>query len=473
MLLSNLLRQAPTNPDPTITHVVDDSRLVQKGSVFVVDADIMPNPKSLVKMAQEKGASYIIGNIALEGVTYHPRPGRVLARWAKHTHPNQPSQVVGVTGTNGKTSVAWFYNQLLNGTGKKAASVGTLGVHQGSTKLLETGYTSPTALKTHEILEDLSTQNISHTCMEVSSHALQLYRLDGVKFSAAALTNITQDHLDFHKTMENYTAAKYRLFAELLPEDATAVLNITRPECWPLAALCKERGLSVLTYGTGQAELVVRPVKAMSKGMQLEIKFATHKEEVTLPLIGTFQAENLAAALGLALASGASWPKLMAALPHLSGVPGRMELMPSTSTQPAVVVDYAHTPDALERALTALRPLCQGNLIVVFGCGGDRDKEKRPKMGEIAQKLADHILITDDNPRTENAQQIRAEILAACPKGEEIADRKKAIKHAMTSASANDMILLAGKGHESGQIIGTETLPFNDREIAHQTLENL
>lgn len=473
-MLSTLLG-IPIPTDISIKRVVDDSRQITAGDVLVFDNNAIGKrtANAIVADALTRSPAAIVANVQMDGVIFHPAPWQVLTRWAKQQYPTQPTCLVGVTGTNGKTSVAWFYHLLASVMVKKAASIGTLGVYMNGEKTRDTGYTSPTALVLHDILHTLSTQHITHACMEVSSHALALHRADGAVFKAVGFTNITQDHLDFHHTMEAYAAAKLRLVAELLPDHGTAVVNILRPELWPAAAIAKQRSVNLITVGTHNAELVVQPTELRADGMVVQVKYGTASTTHTLPLVGDFQAENVATTLGLLVGSGFAWGDITNALNHISAVPGRMEIVPKNKpTQPTVVVDYAHTPDALERALKALRPFTKGKLWVVFGCGGDRDATKRPKMGAIAAKLADEIIITDDNPRTENAADIRAQIAAAAPHANVVNGRENAIEQAINHATGNDVVLLAGKGHESGQIIGRETHPFDDRLVARNCLTN-
>jgi UDP-N-acetylmuramyl-tripeptide synthetase len=472
MKLSELLAANLGSLDADVTRVTDDSRLVQPGDVFVLDSRLGPKPAEYIAMARSKGARLIVADPALAGPGIHvaENPGLILSRWAKHTFPRQPQYVTGVTGTNGKTSVAWFVRELAMLTAHKAASIGTLGLYVGCDKVKDLGYTSPRAWELHQTLTELADSGVSHTCMEVSSHALALARADGVSFVGAGFTNLSPDHRDFHGTMENYFMAKQRLFTELLPAAKTAVVNISRPEGMIIAAMSKKCGHDLLTVGASSAELVVKVLAAESSGLVLNIKFDRLNEEIKVPLMGRFQGENLAVALGLAMASGIRLADTVAVLPKLAGVPGRMEVVRGPHTQPTVVVDYAHTPDALEVALNAIRPQVQGKLWVVFGCGGNRDKAKRPQMGKIAADLADEVVITDDNPRFEDAATIRAEIAAAAPRAHVVGDRTKAIAFALEKAAANDVILLAGKGHESGQIIAGETIPFDDRDVARKLL---
>lgn len=467
--------------------VVDDSRVVQPGDVFVWDSRIAParGTAPLVD-AQGRGASLLVSDLAFPSVQQVPDAGAFLAAWAAAHWPRQPQVMLGVTGTSGKTSVAWFVRQLAAACGHKAASVGTLGVMRSDTDADEdyTGFTSPTALKLHPILDRLVAEGVTHTSLEVSSHALVLQRVEGVRFAAAGITNMTQDHLDFHGTLEAYHAAKLRLFSEVLPgpesgKPGVAVVNVNRPECWPAAVVAKGRGCPVLTTGTANAELVVQVEEASPRGLTVNLKFDATPVALTLPLIGDFQAENVALALGLAVGGGSPWAQVARAAAQLTGVPGRMEVVPSAPTQPAVVVDYAHKPDALQRALQSLRPVVKpgGKLRVVFGCGGNRDAGKRPIMGRIAAQLADDVYVTDDNPRFEDADAIRAQVMAGVQeggaKGQNIGDRRAAIAAALNASGPDDVVLVAGKGHEHGQIVGDAVLPFDDRTVCRNLLSGL
>lgn len=476
MWLTDLLND-PTAPRLDVQRVVDDSRLLgtddKANTLFVLDTRNHPHAADFITEAQQYAAA-VVSNIQQPGVLYHPAPGQVLGRWARHLYPRQPAHVVAVTGTNGKTSVAWYYQQLCQAAGHKAACMGTLGVYVNGEKTRETGYTSPTPVVTHETLDDLAAAGVTHVCLEASSHALALHRLDAVDITAAALTNITQDHLDFHGTMDAYHAAKARLFTDCLPPEGVTVLPSQRMEAWPLMAAAKADDRDIITFGSGQAALTLSPVAATADGQTLTLKLSDVKKEITVPLLGTFQAENLGAAIGLALASGLSLTDILPHLPHLHPVPGRMETLPRSPAQPAVVIDYAHTPDALEQVLTTLRPLVptDGKLWCVFGCGGNRDTAKRPLMGKIVADLADVSLITDDNPRHEDPAIIRADIQQGVPHEHTIGDRTEAIAYALQHANPHDIVLLAGKGHETGQIIGDTTHPFSDKDTAQHILQN-
>lgn len=482
-LLAGLAAGQPGVADFNVTGLADDSRKVEQGDIFVWDSRIAPkqNTAQLVADAKARGAVAVISDVAVEGAIQVPNAGAVMARYAAAAWPKQPPVMLGVTGTSGKTSTVWFGRQLAQLSGKRAASVGTLGVmRQDSDVETEyTGFTSPTALKLGPILDTLAREKVETCLLEVSSHALVLDRVDAVKFKAAGLTNITQDHLDFHGDLAGYHAAKLRLFSEVLPDGGVAVLNINRMETWPAAAVAKQRGCPVLTVGISNAELVAEVVEASGRGLHLKLKFDANPVDVQVPLIGSFQAENLAVAMGLLVGGGHKWNDISRVVTQMTAVPGRMEVVPSISPQPSVVVDYAHKPDALQRALESLRPLVRdgGKLRVVFGCGGNRDALKRPIMGRIAAELADEIYVTDDNPRMEDAAAIRKQVIAGVEQGGGVArefdDRAQAIAAAIEDGRAQDVILIAGKGHESGQIVGAEVLPFDDRLVARDVLAAL
>lgn len=465
--------------DFEVERVVDDSRAVKGGgTVFVWDTRQGKDSAAIVKDAFDRGAAAVVSDAGLANVVRIAEPCKLVAQWAALHWPRQPRAMVGVTGTSGKTSVAWFVRQAAALVGHKSASVGTLGVMRKDSDVDTeyTGFTSPTALKLHPILDTLAGEKVELCALEVSSHALVLNRADGVRFKAAGLTNITQDHLDFHESLDDYHAAKMRLFAEVLPEDGVAVVNVNRPENMPAASLAKQRGCAVLSVGTSNAELVVEVVNASAHGLDVKLKFDAVPVAMRLPLIGSFQAENLAVALGLLVGGGLKWSEIAKAAPGVTAVPGRMEVVTGKGPQPGVVVDYAHKPDALQRALESLRPVVKkgGKLRVVFGCGGNRDALKRPIMGKIAAELADAVYVTDDNPRKENPASIRAEVVAGVKAGGgialEIGDRREAIAAALGDAGLDDVVLIAGKGHEAGQIVGDTVLPFDDREVVREIL---
>lgn len=463
--------------DVVISGLTADSRSVRDGMLFAALPGAQADGRAFVPQAIAAGAIAILApeGSALtvpEGVTLvtSPQPRRAFARMAAFFHGRQPTTVVAVTGTNGKTSTAVFTEQLWTALGHKAASLGTLGV-TGPVFHREGRLTTPDPVLLHEILAQAADAGVDHLCMEASSHGLDQHRLDGVRVTAAAFTNLTRDHLDYHGTVEAYAAAKRRLVSEVLAEGGTAVLNADVPEFSAFRDAALAAGRKVMSFGTQGADLRLVSRAAHPGGQRLTLDIQGQSFTVDLPLIGGFQAMNALAALGLALATGAEAAEAVPALERLRGVPGRMQAV-ATVDGASVVVDYAHTPDALRVALEALRPHVTGRLMVVFGCGGDRDRGKRPEMAAIAASLADHAIVTDDNPRSEDPAAIRAEVLAGAPGLEEIGDRHAAIAAAVAGLRSGDILLIAGKGHETGQIIGATTLPFDDREEARKAVQS-
>lgn len=392
-------------------------------------------------------------------------PRRQLALLAARFHGPQPKTIAAVTGTNGKSSVAGFTRQIWSYLGFSSGSIGTLGVDAdgvaGGPSL-----TTPDPVVLHRTLAELARSGVQHVALEASSHGLDQYRLDGVELRAAAFTNITRDHLDYHGTPQAYLAAKLRLFDELLPTDGVAVLNGDIPEFETIRDLCRDAGHEVRVYGVNTSDIRLDDAHPLPDGQRLCITYRNQTYDTKMPLIGAFQAYNALAALGLVLACDGDIDGAFSALARLTGVRGRMELVARNAAGAPVYIDYAHTPDALETALTAIRPHVAGRLVVVFGAGGDRDAGKRPLMGSVADRAADLVIVTDDNPRREEADTIRRQILVGCPRAQEIGDRAEAIATAIGLLGPDDALIVAGKGHEDGQIIGVEKLPFDDRDVA-------
>jgi len=399
-------------------------------------------------------------------------PRRRLALLAARFHRPQPRRIVAVTGTNGKSSTVGFTRQIWARLGQKAASLGTLGLEAPGFPA-GPSLTTPDPVALHRMLAELQRSGIEHVALEASSHGLDQYRLDGVVLRAAAFTYIGRDHLDYHGDEASYVAAKLRLFRELLPPEGTAVLNADAVHYPQFLEACRAAGHDVRSYGRSSDDIRIEEIGAAGDGIRLVVSLRGRAWETRLPLAGTFQAWNALAAWALAVASGADPEAAFAALAHLTGVRGRLQLVARAAAGAPVWVDYAHTPDALETVLAAVRPHIAGKLIVVFGAGGDRDPGKRPQMGRVVARLADLAIVTDDNPRREDPVSIRRQILAGCPDAEEIGDRREAIARAARLLGAGDGLVIAGKGHETGQTIGTETLPFDDAEIARETIRIL
>ncbi len=396
-------------------------------------------------------------------------PRHALAVIAARFYERQPETVAAVTGTNGKTSVASFLRQIWAALGYDSASLGTIGIvtKRGETAL---AHTTPDPVTLHRRLAALSAEGVTHLAIEASSHGLDQRRLDGVRLCAGAFTNLTRDHLDYHPTVEAYFQAKLRLFQELLPDGAPAVIDADSPGAERVAEVAAARKLNVLTVGERGAALALKGVERDGFRQRLTVLYQGRAHEVALPLAGAFQVSNALVAVGLALGLGANAKAAFAAVSDLRGAKGRLEYIGETPLGAPVFVDYAHTPDALVKALQALRPYVSGRLRVVFGCGGDRDKGKRPEMGRAATAYADAVYVTDDNPRSEEPAAIRAAIMAAAPGAVEIAGRADAIAAAIADLKKGEALLVAGKGHETGQIVGKTVIPFSDHEAVAAAL---
>jgi len=457
--------------DLEIAGLTCDSRAVRPGFLFAALPGATVDGRDYISSAQDNGAVAVLAPVGTindyEANIPVIEDGNVRMRFAKmaaNFYANQPETVAAITGTNGKTSTAAFLRKIWDRLGQQAASLGTLGVHGPGVDEAST-LTTPDPVALHETLARLANAGIDHLAMEASSHGLEQFRLDGVKVKAAGFTNISRDHLDYHGSMGEYLKAKLRLFSDVVEDGGWAVINADSPEAQEIAATARKRGLNILTFGRGGQDIRVLERTATADGQTLSLMIGDQDFKVTLPLAGSFQVENALCALGLAIALGADVSGAVGALEHLSGVPGRLQKVGDINGA-TVYVDYAHTPDALQNVLEALRPHTSHVLHVLFGCGGDRDAGKRPQMGAIAAKFADHVIVTDDNPRSEDPARIRQEILAACPDASEIGDRRKAIREAVQGLQPDDILVLAGKGHEQGQIIGDEVLPFDDVMVA-------
>lgn len=394
-------------------------------------------------------------------------------------YSQQPHYIAGVTGTNGKTSTARFTEQIWTKSGINAASLGTLGLSYSeqisgikSTKD-QSSLTTPGPSHLHLQLSGLAQADIQHVVMEASSHGLKQYRLDGIRVKAAAFTNLSHDHLDYHPDMEDYFLAKLRLFTDILEENGAAILNNDDPYTPRIIEACKAKNITIWTYGKGKSDLQIISIKPLAHGMKCQLNLWGNECEIDFPLIGEFQLYNALAAMGLSVATNEAVSKENCAsyLSSLRGIRGRLQQAGKLQNGASIYVDFAHTPDALEQVIHSLKPHCAGQLWVLFGCGGNRDPEKRPVMGEIGHKLADHVVITDDNPRHEDPAEIRKQILQSCPNAKEIADRKRAIWNSIHELGPGDILLIAGKGHEPGQIIGDRVIPFDDADEARKAIE--
>lgn len=383
-----------------------------------------------------------------------------------------PQTLVAITGTNGKTSIVYYMYQIWKACGIKGASIGTIGVQSESFQK-EGTLTTPSTAELYQDLNALFKNGITHAALEASSHGLYQDRLHGLKFKAVGFTNLTQDHLDYHKTMDEYLKAKCLLFKNYTTKESVAVLNADIPVFDKIKKVCKEQGLQVFSYGKKGKELKLIKQTHHDFGQVLELELFGKPLSIDVGLTGDFQAMNLLCAIGMAVGSGLKKEDVILSLESLSCPPGRLELVGCTKNGARILIDYAHTPDALENILKTLRPLTEKRLCVVFGCGGNRDTTKRPLMGKIANDLADYAIVTDDNPRFEEAAPIRKAIMAACPKGTEIGDRKKAIETAILELKKGDLLVIAGKGHEEGQKIKGKVIPFNDKTIVTDFLKEI
>lgn len=479
MQLAELLGVNMPQPPVEIRGLTADSRAVEPGFLFAALPGTRADGAGFIPEALARGAVAVLARpevtrtIADAAICISDdNPRRRLALLAARFFAAQPETVVAVTGTNGKTSVVDFTRQIWERLGENAASLGTLGVIAGHERR-PLAHTTPDPVRLHAELAALAAQGVSHAALEASSHGLAQFRVDGVRMTAAALTNVTRDHLDYHPSFAAYRDAKFRLFGEVMAPGGTAVLNMDTPVARAAAELCRSHGHQVLGVGELAGDLRLGERSPRPDGQRLVLIFERRRWPVDLPLVGAFQAHNAAMAAALAIACGAAPEPVFAALPHLCSVPGRLDCVLRRADGAAVYVDYAHTPDALAQALQALRPHTQGRLRLVFGCGGDRDAGKRPQMGEVAAALADHVIVTDDNPRSEPPAAIRAAIRVACPEAVEIGDRAEAIRAGLSALEAGDVLLVAGKGHETGQIVGARVLPFDDREMVRQMAAEL
>ncbi len=474
-LLSNDVQVSAEQGNIWIQGLTSDSRAVRPGMLFAALPGNKTDGAKFVPAAMKAGAAAIlIGNQILDGAYSVPiirvdDPRRALSLMASRYFARQPRTVAAVTGTNGKTSVTVFLRQIWEKAGHKAASLGTIGL-VARDKVLEGNLTTPDPVRLHEILADLAGAEVTHLAMEASSHGLEQRRLDGVRLSAGAFTNLTRDHLDYHPTLEAYFNAKLRLFDTLLPKGTAAIVDADHSEAARIQEIAKQRELDFFSVGKKGETLRLVSATRMHDGSRLLIEAFGEKHYVPLPLVGAFQISNALVAAALAIATGVEAHKALASLSELKGASGRLELVGAHPSGARVFVDYAHTPDALSNALKALRPHAARSLVVVLGAGGDRDPGKRPLMGEAAAAAADRVIVTDDNPRSEDPAVIRKAVIAGAPKAEEVGDRGVAIRVAVSGLREGDILLIAGKGHETGQTVGDKVLPFSDQEEAMKAL---
>lgn len=465
------LSGAPIQPDPDIAGLTADSRAVRKGYLFAALPGLITDGANYIPQAEERGAAAILaapGAVSPLPVVTDEEPRRRLSQMAARFYARQPKIVAGVTGTNGKSSTAHFTAQLWEMAGYSSASLGTLGVI-GRDFSAPLSHTTPEPVTLHQTLDAAAAAGVTHLAMEVSSHGLAQYRADGVRFAIAAFTNITQDHLDYHADFATYRRAKFRLFTELLPDNGVAIVNRSDGHADDLIAAVKKRRIACITVGKGEADLRIEKLMSEPEGLRLSVRAEETLHHVNLPLVGAFQAENALTAAGIVMAAGGDKIETLRNLEKLRPIPGRMERVAEAGGG-AIYVDYAHTPDAVMRALEGLRPHVAGQLIAIIGAGGDRDRNKRKLMGEAAARGADQVIVTDDNPRTEDPAAIRSAVMSGCPGAMEIGGRAAAIAAGVRALTPGDVLLIAGKGHEDGQTIGVKTVPFNDGEAARDAV---
>jgi UDP-N-acetylmuramoyl-L-alanyl-D-glutamate--2,6-diaminopimelate ligase len=459
-----------------ITGLTADSRKVKPGFLFAALQGVANHGRDFIAQAKANGAVAVLsaGDVGEPGVAHviADEPRRAFALAASRLYPKRPGVIVGVTGTNGKSSTVDFLRQIWSSAGKRAASLGTLGAI-GPSGVVDLGHTTPDPAAVHATLTALAEEGVTHAAMETSSHGLEQHRVDGLSFDAGAFTNLTQDHLDYHQDMRAYRDAKLKLWS-LVKSGGPAVINADAAEGAAFEQGAKARALDVILCGwraPRERALKIVEIQPRPNSQFMTLLWNGVETEVDLPLIGEFQAINAVTAAALALSLGEKPDAVWTGLSRLKPVKGRMEHVGESKSGAHVFVDYAHTPDGLDVLLRAARPHAPGRIICVFGCGGDRDNDKRPKMGAIAARQADVVIVTDDNPRSEEPAAIRKQILAGAPGATEIGDRAEAIKHAVAMLKAGDALMIAGKGHETGQIIKGVTHPFSDQDVARKALE--
>jgi UDP-N-acetylmuramoyl-L-alanyl-D-glutamate--2,6-diaminopimelate ligase len=462
---------ADTISDSEVTGFALDHRKVAPGNVFGAFRGSRFNGEDFIVEAIRRGASAVVARAeaSVEGVPHlaADEPRKLFAELAAKFFAPYPDVIVAVTGTNGKTSTVELTRQLWRMDGRRSASIGTLGVTTADDQVT-TGLTTPDIVTFLSNMAGMDRMGISHVAYEASSHGLDQYRAEGVPVKAAAFTNFSRDHLDYHSSMDAYFAAKMRLFDEVVESDGTAVVWTGDAKSEEVIGHAKRRGLKLITVGPGAETIELASRASTPLGQQLVLRHAGKEHRLSLPLIGAYQMNNVLTAAGLVLATGGDWATTLAGMGRVSPVRGRLERAVISRAGAPVYVDYAHTPDAVEAAIAALRPHVEGCLITVLGAGGDRDHGKRPEMGAVAARLSDVVIVTDDNPRSEDPAAIRQAVLAGAPDAIEVGDRRTAIGEAIAMAEAGDIVLVAGKGHEQGQIVGDQVLPFDDVTVARE-----
>lgn len=460
-----------------IVGLTADSREVKPGYLFAALPGVNADGAGFISDAVAAGAVAVLcapGVVVDKDVPVltDANPRRRLSQLAATFYGDQPDAIAAVTGTNGKTSVATFVREIWTSLGFRAGSLGTVGV-VGPDGVRPLQHTTPEPVRLHSELALLKASKVGHLALEASSHGLAQYRLDGVRIAAAAFTNLTRDHLDYHATFDEYLYAKMRLFGEVMGPGGVAVINVDADYAQEFEAVSWARGHRIIAVGRKGRDICLEGLQAEPRGQRMQIVHDGVHHEIQLPLVGSFQASNALVAAGLVIGLGGEPTQTFRALENLTGAKGRLENVAYLDNGATIFIDYAHTPDALETALTALRPHTEGRLVLVFGCGGDRDIGKRPQMGKIASQSADIAIVTDDNPRSEDAAAIRSAVLAGGTGLRETGDRAVAIVEAVKLLQPGDCLIVAGKGHETGQIIGAETVPFSDHEAVSVAVEGL
>ncbi|HEX8841315.1 MAG TPA: UDP-N-acetylmuramoyl-L-alanyl-D-glutamate--2,6-diaminopimelate ligase [Sphingomicrobium sp.] len=462
---------AEVDSDSEVTGFAIDHRKVARGSVFGAFRGAVFNGEDFIGQAVDRGAVAVVARpeAAVDRVPHlaDPEPRRLFAELAGKFFAPYPETVVAVTGTNGKTSTVEMTRQIWRMLGHRSASIGTLGVTTSDDQV-KTGLTTPDIVTFLSNMAGLKRMGMTHVAYEASSHGLDQHRAEGVPLAAAAFTNFSRDHLDYHGTMEAYFEAKMRLFERLLPPGRPVVVWTDDPKSDEVIERARKAGHELVTVGRkGQTIRLVEQTPT-ALGQTLMLEHGSKPYRLALPLIGAYQAANVLTAAGLVLATGGKWDTVFSAMQRVAPVRGRLERAVISRSGVPVYIDYAHTPDALEAAIAALRPHVDGRLITVFGAGGDRDQGKRPEMGRVATALSDLVIVTDDNPRSEDPAKIRGDIMAGASGATEVAGRREAIAEAIRIARAGDIVLVAGKGHETGQIVGDRVLPFDDALVARE-----
>jgi UDP-N-acetylmuramoyl-L-alanyl-D-glutamate--2,6-diaminopimelate ligase len=458
-----------------IAGLAADSRKVKSGFLFIAIAGAKADGAHFAKQAVTAGAVAVAAEQRPQGLPpavafiQVKNARRALAVAAAKFYPRQPQTIAAVTGTSGKTSVAAFTRQIWSTLGFQSASIGTVGIVSPKGERYGS-LTTPDPVDLHHTLDQLAGEGVTHLALEASSHGLDQRRLDGVRIVAGGFTNLSRDHLDYHPTIEAYLAAKLRLFEDLIVDGGTAVVGIDDCYAGQVVDAARKRRLKIMTVGEQGEDIKLAGGSIEGFAQVIDIVHGGRRYKVKLPLVGAFQVQNAVLAAGLAIATGAEPARTFAALEHLTGAKGRLELVGNRNGAP-IFIDYAHKPDALKKALASLRPYAKGKLTVVFGAGGDRDSGKRPIMGRVAVEGADKVIVTDDNPRSESPVAIRAAILADAPGAAEIGDRAEAIRKAIADLKSGDVLLIAGKGHETGQIVGDRVLPFSDHDAVVAALQ--